>query len=79
MKMWKRELIRNKIVALLFVVIGVIPVIFFRDGTALVLCLLFAVPLFVAKKNYILSDSDIQSEHAVTQIRNQRKGERHEK
>lgn len=48
--MWKRELIRNKIYAVLMVLASLPVVILERDGTVLLLSLLFGVPMFFAKK-----------------------------
>lgn len=52
--MWKRELIRNKIYAVLMVLASLPVVILERDGTVLLLSLLFGVPMFFAKENWIM-------------------------
>ena len=49
--MWKRELIRNKIYAVLMVLASLPVVILERDGTVLLLSLFFGVPMFFAKEN----------------------------
>ena len=55
--MWKRELLRNKLYALLLVGLS-LPVMFLDgDATATVLMLFFAVPLFFAKENWIMGGS----------------------
>lgn len=50
--MWKRELIRNKIYAVLMVLASLPVVILERDGTVLLLSLFFGVPMFFAKENW---------------------------
>lgn len=52
--MWKRELIRNKIYAVLMVLASLPVVILERDGTVLLLSLFFGVPMFFAKENWIM-------------------------
>lgn len=52
--MWKRELIRNKIYAVLMVLVSLPVVILERDGTVLLLSLFFGVPMFFAKENWIM-------------------------
>lgn len=46
--------IKNKLMAILLVVVGAIPAITYGDGGVLVFCLMLAIPLFFAKENYIL-------------------------
>ena len=49
--MWKRELLRNKLYALLLVGLS-LPVLFIDgDATVMVIMLFFAVPMFFAKTN----------------------------
>lgn len=52
-KRYMDETLANKILALILVFIGVIPIWIIEDGTFLVLMLIFAVPLFFAKENEI--------------------------
>lgn len=52
--MWKRELIRNKIYAVLMVLASLPVVILEKDGTVLLLSLFFGVPMFFAKENWIV-------------------------
>ncbi len=52
--MWKRELISNKIYAVLMVLASLPVVILERDGTVLLLSLFFGVPMFFAKENWIM-------------------------
>ena len=52
--MWKRELIRNKIYAVLMVLASLPVVILEKDGTVLLLSLFFGVPMFFAKENWIM-------------------------
>ena len=55
--MWKRELLKNKLYALLLVGLS-LPIMFLDgDATATVLMLFFAVPMFFAKENWIMGDS----------------------
>ena len=69
--MWKRELLKNKLYALLLVGLS-LPVMFLDgDATATVLMLFFAVPLFFAKENWIMGGSQ---SHACQESR--RKGVR---
>lgn len=49
MKTWK-----NKLMALLLVVVGAVPAVVYGDAGVLVFCLMLAIPLFFAKQNYIL-------------------------
>ena len=48
MKTWK-----NKLSAVILLACGYVGVLSDNDATALVLCAMFAVPLFFAKKNWI--------------------------
>lgn len=45
---------KNKIVALALLVLGVLPILIDRDITVLILGALIAVPLLVAKSNWIV-------------------------
>ena len=49
----KKELIKNKIFALGMIAGGILILIASKDATILLLTVLFGVPLFVAKRNYI--------------------------
>lgn len=61
--MWKRELLKNKLYALLLVGLS-LPVMFLDgDATATVLMLFFAVPLFFAKENWIMGGSQSHAFH----------------
>ena len=51
--MWKRELLRNKIVAVTLVVAGVLMTLSGNDATVLVVTLMIGVPMFFAKENWI--------------------------
>lgn len=51
--MWKRELILNKMYALLIVAIGAMPMMIDGDGTVFIFALLFGGVLFFSKKNVI--------------------------
>jgi hypothetical protein len=52
--MWKRELLRNKLVALALLVGGVASTVIDHDVTFLVIALILAGPMFFAKENWIL-------------------------
>lgn len=49
----KHETLKNKIFAMIIVLIGLIVLAASKDATILLLSVLFGVPLFVAKRNYI--------------------------
>lgn len=49
----KRELLKNKLVALGLIGAGLLPVLFFGDATFLVFALPVGLALFFAKRNYI--------------------------
>lgn len=49
----KMETIKNKIVAVILLALGIIPIILEQDATFFVFSLFVAVALFKAKKNYI--------------------------
>lgn len=52
--MWKRELVRNKICAILLIALT-LPITFLeRDITALIFISMIAVPMFFAKEDWIL-------------------------
>lgn len=48
-----KELVMNKVVALLMMVLGLVSIIPEHDITVCVLVSMFAVPLFFAKENWI--------------------------
>ena len=56
--MWKRELVRNKIYAVIFIVIGVASVLIENNATFLALALMLGVPLFFSKENWIYEGAD---------------------
>jgi len=51
--MWKKELLKNKLYALLLVIIGVLSIPIEYDGTFFILALMLGLPLFFAKENWI--------------------------
>lgn len=51
--MFNSELIKNKIAAILLLVIGFLTMLIDNDGTAFLLIALVAIPLFFAKENWI--------------------------
>jgi hypothetical protein len=52
-EMWKRELLKNKIYAVLFIMLGVLSVLIEYDATFFVFALMLGIPLFFAKENWI--------------------------
>lgn len=52
--MWRCELIKNKIYSVLLMLIGIIPILIGKDSTFLVFALIIGIPLFCAKKNWII-------------------------
>lgn len=48
-----KKTIKNKIVAMVFLIVGLLSVLIEGDITALVLFGIIAIPLFFAKENYI--------------------------
>ncbi len=52
--MWSKKTIKNKIVAILLIVCGLVPAFIDKDITAEIMMLLFAIPLFFAKDNWIM-------------------------
>lgn len=51
--MRRRSLIKNKLYALVLILIGVVPILIDQDGTFFIFALMFGVPLFFAKENWI--------------------------
>ena len=52
--MWKRELLKNKLYALVLILIGLVPILIERDVTFFTFALIFGIPLFFAKENWIM-------------------------
>jgi hypothetical protein len=52
--MWRRELLKNKLYALSLILISLVPILIERDGTVFILALIFGLPLFFAKENWIM-------------------------
>lgn len=50
----KRELLKNKLYALILIGIGWLSIIPERDGTFLVFALMLGLPLFFSKENWII-------------------------
>lgn len=67
--MWKRELLKNKLYALLLVGLS-LPIMFLDgDATATVLMLFFAVPMFFAKENWIMGGTYATQESRRKSVR----------
>ena len=52
--MWKQKLLKNKLYALVLILIGVVPILIDQDGTFFAFVLTLAIPLFFAKENWIM-------------------------
>lgn len=52
--MWRRELLKNKLFAIGFVILGVLSIPIEWDVTFFVFALIIGVPLFFAKENCIV-------------------------
>lgn len=52
-KMRQRSLIKNKLYALVLILIGVVPILIDQDGTFFIFALMIGLPLFFAKENWI--------------------------
>jgi len=52
--MWKKELLKNKLYALLLIIIGALSIPIEYDGTFFILTLMLGLPLFFAKENWIM-------------------------
>ena len=53
-KRYMRKTYKNKLCAIVLLMAGMVPVWLDRDGTALLLMLVIAIPLFFSKKNYMI-------------------------
>lgn len=53
MGLFKRETRANKLSALVFLIVGIVPMWLYNDGTAFLLTSFFAVPLLFAKENWM--------------------------
>jgi hypothetical protein len=51
--MWKKELLKNKLYALLLVIIGALSIPIEYDCTFFIFALMIGLPLFFAKENWI--------------------------
>jgi len=51
---WKKELLKNKLYALLLVIIGALSILIEYDGTFFIFALMIGLPLFFAKENWIM-------------------------
>ena len=51
--MWKKELLKNKLYALLLIIIGALSIPIEYDGTFFILTLMLGLPLLFAKENWI--------------------------
>ena len=52
--MRRRELLKNKLYALVLILIGLVPILIERDGTFFIFALMIGLPLFFAKENWIM-------------------------
>ena len=51
--MWRRELLKNKLYSLILIGIGALSVLIDYDATFFIFTLMFGLPLFFAKENWI--------------------------
>lgn len=52
--MWRRELLKNKIYSLILIGIGALSILIGYDSTFFIFALMIGLPLFFAKKNWIM-------------------------
>lgn len=50
----KHKLIKNKLFAIIFVAVGILAVKLINDGTFFVFALMFGIPLFFSKENWVI-------------------------
>ncbi len=55
--MWRRELLKNKIYSVLFILLGALSVLIEYDGTFFVFTLMVGIPMFFSKENWITEGS----------------------
>ena len=70
--MWKRKLIKNKIYAVVLIIIGALSVPIEWDATFFLFTLIIGVPMFFAKENWIYEgdeDDGTSREKACSEIR----------
>ena len=51
--MWRKELLKNKIYSILFILLGALSILIEYDGTFFIFALVFGLPLFFSKENWI--------------------------
>ena len=51
--MFRFDLLINKLIAILLIAIGVVPVLLDKDATFLVFALILAVPMFFSKRSWV--------------------------
>jgi len=73
--MWKRELLKNKIYALIFIGIGALSVCVDErhDATFFVFSLMLGIPLFFAKENWIMGNGGSQDGNQKSRRKNIRR------
>ena len=55
--MWKKELLKNKLYALLLVIIGALSILIEYDVTFFIFALMIVLPLFFAKENGLCKEA----------------------
>lgn len=50
----KHKLIKNKLFAIIFVAAGILAILLINDGTFLVFSLMFSIPMFFSKENWVM-------------------------
>lgn len=51
--MFRFDLLINKLIAILMIAIGVVPILLDKDATFLVFALIVAVPMFISKRSWV--------------------------
>ena len=49
----KEDTLANKLTAIVLLIVGMVPIFLFKDGTVMLLFSFFAVPLLFAKENWM--------------------------
>ena len=52
--MWRRELVKNKIYSIIFILLGAMSIFIECDSTFFIFALILGLPLFFARENWIV-------------------------
>ena len=69
--MWKRELLKNKIYALILIGLGALSILIEYDATFFVFTSMIGIPLFFAKENWITETNPDRKERPVASYERQ--------